>query len=237
MRLLSNPLGSFVRNGGLRLADAGGRVHVFGARHPGPPMAVRLHDPGSIGACSLWQPQVARLPPVQDAPPVPGASSVSCKTGPGSRGRAARPRPCRRSRRSALAQHALPPGARASALMGVWSARVRVGAAAGLPTGMVKAFRSGHRRVAPCPPPEAPRMACATWPWVVPALPPSRRLRSAAGVGAPAVCSRHAVRTHAQGRMAVTSISTSQPGLTSPATCMTDRAGRFGWAAVPKDSR
>ena len=36
---------------------------------------------------------------------------------------------------------------------------------------------------------------------------------------------------------AVTSISTSQPGSTSPATCMVERAGLRGCAAVPKNSR
>ena len=45
MRLLSNLLGNFVQNGSLRLTDAGGRVHVFGAGRPGPSVAVRLHDP------------------------------------------------------------------------------------------------------------------------------------------------------------------------------------------------
>ena len=46
MRLLSNLLGGFVQNGALRLTDANGRVHVFGAGRPGPAVAVRLHDPG-----------------------------------------------------------------------------------------------------------------------------------------------------------------------------------------------
>lgn len=45
MRLLANLLGNFVQNGSLRLTDAGGRVHVFGAGRPGPSVAVRLHDP------------------------------------------------------------------------------------------------------------------------------------------------------------------------------------------------
>lgn len=45
MRLLSNLLGRFVQNGSLRLTDANGRVHVFGAGRPGPSVAVRLHDP------------------------------------------------------------------------------------------------------------------------------------------------------------------------------------------------
>src|SRR4028119_2035926 len=45
MRLLSNLLGGFVQNGSLRLTDANGRVHVFGAGRPGPAVAVRLHDP------------------------------------------------------------------------------------------------------------------------------------------------------------------------------------------------
>ena len=45
MRLLSNLLGNFVQNGSLRVTDAGGRVHVFGAGRPGPSVAVRLHDP------------------------------------------------------------------------------------------------------------------------------------------------------------------------------------------------
>jgi hypothetical protein len=37
------------------------------------------------------------------------------------------------------------------------------------------------------------------------------------------------------GRTAVTSISISQPGLTRPATCITERDGRFGCWAVPKN--
>src|SRR3712207_2795965 len=45
MRLLSNLLGGFVQNGTLRLTDANGRVHAFGAKRPGPSVAVRLHDP------------------------------------------------------------------------------------------------------------------------------------------------------------------------------------------------
>jgi cyclopropane-fatty-acyl-phospholipid synthase len=45
MRLLSNLLGKFVQNGTLHLTDAGGRVHVFGAKRPGPSIAIRLHDP------------------------------------------------------------------------------------------------------------------------------------------------------------------------------------------------
>lgn len=45
MRLLSNLLGGFVRNGSLRLTDANGRVHLFGGERPGPSVAVRLHDP------------------------------------------------------------------------------------------------------------------------------------------------------------------------------------------------
>src|SRR4051812_40294654 len=39
------------------------------------------------------------------------------------------------------------------------------------------------------------------------------------------------------GTAAVTSISTSQPGSTRPATCIVERAGRFGCAEVPKNSR
>jgi cyclopropane-fatty-acyl-phospholipid synthase len=45
MRLLSNLLGKSVQNGTLHLTDAGGRVHVFGAKRPGPSVAIRLHDP------------------------------------------------------------------------------------------------------------------------------------------------------------------------------------------------
>ena len=37
------------------------------------------------------------------------------------------------------------------------------------------------------------------------------------------------------GRTAVTSISTSQPGLTRPATAITERDGKFGCCAVPKN--
>lgn len=37
------------------------------------------------------------------------------------------------------------------------------------------------------------------------------------------------------GRTAVTSISTSQPGLTSPDTVTTERDGKFGCSVVPKN--
>jgi cyclopropane-fatty-acyl-phospholipid synthase len=45
MRLLSNLLRSFVRNGRMTLIDAGGTTHVFGGTAPGPSVAIRLHDP------------------------------------------------------------------------------------------------------------------------------------------------------------------------------------------------
>jgi len=44
MRLLSNLLGRFVRQGTLRVHDADGNVHVFGGRLPGPHVTVHLHD-------------------------------------------------------------------------------------------------------------------------------------------------------------------------------------------------
>ena len=44
MRLLSNLLSSFIRQGTLRVRDADGHVHVFGGRLPGPDVAIRLHD-------------------------------------------------------------------------------------------------------------------------------------------------------------------------------------------------
>ncbi|MGB7260317.1 MAG: class I SAM-dependent methyltransferase, partial [Pseudolabrys sp.] len=44
MRLLSNLLRRFIRLGTLRLRDAGGGVHVFGGREPGPDVAIHLHD-------------------------------------------------------------------------------------------------------------------------------------------------------------------------------------------------
>ncbi len=46
-----------------------------------------------------------------------------------------------------------------------------------------------------------------------------------------------APRCATAGVAAVTSISTSQPGSTSPATAMVERAGRMGCASVPKNSR
>jgi cyclopropane-fatty-acyl-phospholipid synthase len=44
MRLLSSLLTKFIRVGALRLVDAGGRVHVFDGKSPGPFVALRLHD-------------------------------------------------------------------------------------------------------------------------------------------------------------------------------------------------
>jgi cyclopropane-fatty-acyl-phospholipid synthase len=44
MRLLSNLLGKFIRKGTLRFYDAGGQLHVFGGRQPGPTVTARLHD-------------------------------------------------------------------------------------------------------------------------------------------------------------------------------------------------
>src|SRR5450759_465302 len=44
MRLLSNLLRRFIRQGTLRVRDAGGDVHVFGDRLPGPDVAIHLHD-------------------------------------------------------------------------------------------------------------------------------------------------------------------------------------------------
>jgi cyclopropane-fatty-acyl-phospholipid synthase len=44
MRLLSNLLEKFVRNGSLRFYDAGGQLHVFGGKGPGPAVTARIHD-------------------------------------------------------------------------------------------------------------------------------------------------------------------------------------------------
>jgi cyclopropane-fatty-acyl-phospholipid synthase len=44
MRLLSNLLQRFIREGTLRVRDAEGKVHVFGERLPGPDVAIHLHD-------------------------------------------------------------------------------------------------------------------------------------------------------------------------------------------------
>jgi cyclopropane-fatty-acyl-phospholipid synthase len=44
VRLLSKLLRSFVHEGTLRVRDAGGKVHVFGGRLPGPEVAIHLHD-------------------------------------------------------------------------------------------------------------------------------------------------------------------------------------------------
>ena len=44
MRLLSNLLRRFIRQGTLRVRDADGKVHVFGNRLPGPDVAIHLHD-------------------------------------------------------------------------------------------------------------------------------------------------------------------------------------------------
>ncbi len=44
LRLLSNLLRKFIRNGHLRLYDSGGRLHVFGGHGPGPDVTARIHD-------------------------------------------------------------------------------------------------------------------------------------------------------------------------------------------------
>jgi cyclopropane-fatty-acyl-phospholipid synthase len=44
MRLLSNLLKQFIRNGTLRLYDASGQLYIFGGRNPGPIVTARLHD-------------------------------------------------------------------------------------------------------------------------------------------------------------------------------------------------
>jgi len=44
VRLLSNLLRRFIRQGTLRVRDAEGKVHVFGERLPGPDVAIHLHD-------------------------------------------------------------------------------------------------------------------------------------------------------------------------------------------------
>ena len=44
MRLLSNLLRRFIRQGTLRVRDADGKVHVFGEHLPGPDVAIHLHD-------------------------------------------------------------------------------------------------------------------------------------------------------------------------------------------------
>src|SRR5258705_2074739 len=44
VRLLSNLLHRFIRQGTLRVRDAEGKVHVFGERLPGPDVAIHLHD-------------------------------------------------------------------------------------------------------------------------------------------------------------------------------------------------
>lgn len=44
MRLLSNLLTKFIRNGTLRLYDPAGRLHVFGGKNPGPSVTARIHD-------------------------------------------------------------------------------------------------------------------------------------------------------------------------------------------------
>jgi len=44
LRLLSNLLRRFIRQGTLRVRDADGNVHVFGDRQPGPDVAICLHD-------------------------------------------------------------------------------------------------------------------------------------------------------------------------------------------------
>ena len=44
MRLLSNLLRRFIRQGTLRIRDADGKVHGFGNQLPGPDVAVHLHS-------------------------------------------------------------------------------------------------------------------------------------------------------------------------------------------------
>lgn len=44
MRLLSNLLEKFVKQGKLRIYDAGGTAHEFGGKQPGPSVTARLHD-------------------------------------------------------------------------------------------------------------------------------------------------------------------------------------------------
>ena len=44
MRLLSNLLRRFIRRGTLRVRDAGGKIHVFGDRLPGPDVTIHLRD-------------------------------------------------------------------------------------------------------------------------------------------------------------------------------------------------
>ena len=44
MRLLSNLLTRFIRNGTMRVIDAEGTVHSFGGEGPGPTVTMRLHD-------------------------------------------------------------------------------------------------------------------------------------------------------------------------------------------------
>lgn len=45
MRLLSNLLKKFIKNGVLRLIDADGKVHVFGGQGPGPTVTLKISDP------------------------------------------------------------------------------------------------------------------------------------------------------------------------------------------------
>ena len=44
MLLLSNLLGKFIKNGSLRFYDAGGQLHVFGGKKPGPAVTARIHN-------------------------------------------------------------------------------------------------------------------------------------------------------------------------------------------------
>jgi cyclopropane-fatty-acyl-phospholipid synthase len=44
MRLLSNLLKKFIRNGTLHLYDSAGQLYIFGGRNPGPIVSARLHD-------------------------------------------------------------------------------------------------------------------------------------------------------------------------------------------------
>ena len=44
MRLLSHMLRRFIRQGTLRVRDAGGKVHVFGDGLPGPDIGIHLRD-------------------------------------------------------------------------------------------------------------------------------------------------------------------------------------------------
>lgn len=57
MRLLSNLMKKFVRKGTLRLYDAEGKLHIFGAREAGPDVTARLHDK-SLHTKLVWNPEL-----------------------------------------------------------------------------------------------------------------------------------------------------------------------------------